>query len=85
MRDGVDAGKIGFRTRVVGVAHVWRDSRTGNGALLSLGGAGFLLEPQAISDRLEGLGFPHRANSVNPGELGFRLQAVGIVHTWRCF
>ena len=36
-------------------------------------------EPQPISNQPVGLGFPHRAGGLDPGDLRFRLWAVGVV------
>ena len=46
-----DPGDHRFRPQVVGVVDVWRNFLSGDGNLSSPGGAGFILEPQPISDR----------------------------------
>ena len=51
MRGVFDPGDHRFRPQVVGVVDVWRNFLSGDGNLSSPGGAGFILEPQPISDR----------------------------------
>ena len=61
MRGGMDPGEIGFRPLIVEVVDMWRDLLSRDEALLSPGSAGFMAEPQPISDRPIRLGPPHRA------------------------
>ena len=71
-----------FRPRVVGVVEVWKDFQSGDGNLSSRGALA-LYDPQPISDRPVGLGFPHRAGRFRPGgRHRFRLQVVGDVDVW---
>ena len=66
-RGGIDPGYHRFRPRVVGVVYLWKDLLTGDITLSSQGGAGFILEPQPISDGPMGLRFPHRTGRCRPG------------------
>ena len=54
--------------QVVEVVDVLSDSQSGDGALSSLGGAGFILKPEPISDLSAGLWFPLRAGRFRPGK-----------------
>ena len=67
VRGGFDPGDHRFRPQVVGGVDVWRALRPGGGTLSSPGCAGYILEPQPISDRPAGLGFQHRAGRFRPG------------------
>ena len=59
--DGIDAGDLRFRPQVVGVVKVVKDFSCGDGKLYSQRCAGSMYDPQLISDRPVGLGFPRRA------------------------
>jgi len=54
-------------TRGITVVHVWKDLWSEDGTPLSPANVGFILEPQAISNRSVGFGFPHRARRCRPG------------------
>ena len=47
--------------------------------------ARWLHEPQPISNQPVGLGFPHRAGRIDPGDLHFRSQVVRFVDVWKDF
>ena len=53
--------------------------------LSSPGCAGSMYDPQHISDRPVGLGFPHRAGRFDPEDHRFYSQDVGVVDVWRDF
>ena len=68
LRGGIDPGDLRFRTRVVGAVDVWKDFSSGDGNPSSPGCAGSMYDPQPVSNRPVGLGFPHRAGRFRPGE-----------------
>ena len=70
------AGDLCFRPRVVGVVEIWRDFLSGHKKKSSPGGAGFIFEPQPISDRPAGLGFPHHAGQFSTR--GFTVFVPGM-------
>ena len=47
--------------------------------------ARWLHEPQPISNQSVGLGFPHPAGGIDPGDLRFRPRFVGVVEIWKNF
>ena len=44
-----------------------------------------MYDPQPISDRTVGLGFPHRAGGFDPGDHRFRPEVVGVVDELKDF
>ena len=75
VRGDVDPGQVIFRHQVVGVVDIWRKIRTGDGSLASLGGVGFIFEPQPTSDRPVRLGFLRfytLGGGIDPEKLVFR-------------
>ena len=67
MRRGIKPGGFRFCPLIVGVVDTWKDFQTIDGALSCPGCAGSMYEPQTISGRPVGLGFPHRAGRCRAG------------------
>ena len=85
LRGGIDPGDLHVRLRVVGVVNVWKDYNAGMRTYPHRGALTLMYDPQPISDRPVGLGFPHRAGRFRPGGSPFSPQVVGVVKVLKDF
>ena len=95
LRGGFD----GFRPPVNGVVDAWKDLSSGDGNLSSPGAAGPLRWPEGqLSPRTGSMSSPSQSaitqwgwrfqtlrGGIDPGDLRFRPQVVGVVDTWKDF
>ena len=79
VRGGINAGDFSFRPSVVGVVDARKNFRTSDGTLSSPGCAGFMYEPQPISDQPAAWSFHTVRDGVDPGEHHVRSRGVGVV------
>ena len=66
-----DPGDHRFRLQVVGIVKWLKDVSYGDGNVSSSGCGGSMYDPQQVSDRPVGLGFPHRVGQFRPGGSSF--------------